>query len=197
MEIINKSKFAMAALNTDDKTFIVHVAALAKLTTMLIYLFCQAQVILLMSKKTEILAQYSKFSNVFSSDSAAELLEYTRINNYSINLLNNKQPPYCLIYSLRPVELEMFKTYIEANLASGFIRPSKSSTGASILFIQKKNGSFRLCINYQGLNNLTIKNLYLLPLIGKSLDCLYCAKYFTQLDLTNAYHQIRIRESEE
>ena len=92
------------------------------------------------------------------------------------------------------MELETLKTYIETNLATGFIRPLKSPHGAPILFICKPNGSFRLCVNYRGLNNLTIKNWYPLPLIGESLDQLEQAKRFTQLDLTSAYHRIRIKE---
>ena len=91
----------------------------------------------------------------------------------------------------------MLKTYIKANLASGFIRPSKSPAGALILFVRKKNGSLCLCVDYRGLNNLTIKNRYPLPLIGESLDRLGRAKRFTQLDLTNAYHRMRIREGDE
>ena len=63
-----------------------------------------------------------------------------------------------------------------------------------ILFIRKMDGSFRLCVNYRGLNNLTIKNRYPLPLIGKLLDRLGRTKCFTQLDLTNAYHRMQIRE---
>ena len=162
-----------------------------------IHPFCQAQVAALTSEETGIPAEYSDFSNVFSSDSPAELPEYTGINDHPINLLDNKQPPYGPIYSLRPVELETLKTYIKANLASGFIRPSKSPAGALILFVRKKNGSLRLCVDYRGLNNLTIKNRYPLPLIGESLDCLGRAKRFTQLDLTNAYHRMRIREGDE
>ena len=123
--------------------------------------------------------------------------EHTGINDHLIDLIDDKQPPYGPIYSLGPVELETLKTYIKTNLANGFIRPSKSSTGALILFICKKDGSFWLYIDDQGLNNLTIKNWYLLPLIGESLDRLGRVKRFTQLDLTNAYHQIRIREGDE
>ena len=155
---------------------------------MLIHPSYPAQVAALTSEETGIPAEYSDFSDIFSSDSTAELPEYTRINDPPINLLDNKQLPYNLIYSLGPVELETLKTYIEANLASGFIRPSKSPAGAPILFVRKKDGSLRLCVDYRGLNNLTIKNCYPLPLIGKLLDCLGCAKRFTQLDLTNAYY---------
>ena len=94
VKIIDKSKFVATALNKNNETFVVHVVALAKPTTMPIYFFCQVQVAMLMSERTRILAEYFEFSNVFSSDSAAELLEHTRINDYLINLLDNKQPPY-------------------------------------------------------------------------------------------------------
>ena len=116
----------------------MHVVALVKPTTIPIHPSCQAQVAILMSKETGIPAEYSDFFNVFSSDSAAELPEYIRINDYFINLLDDKQPPYSLIYSLGPVELETLKTYIKANLDSGFIKPSKSSASTPILFIRKK-----------------------------------------------------------
>ena len=152
---------------------------------------------MLTSKKTGIPAKYSDFSNVFSLDSAVELPEHTGINDHLINLLDNKQPPYGPIYSLGPVELETLKTYIKANLASGFIRPSKFSAGALILFVRKKNSSLRLYVDYQGLNNVIIKNCYPLPLISESLDRLGCTKRFSQLDLTNAYYQMRIRKDDE
>ena len=86
------------------------------------------------------------------------------------------------------MELETLKAYIETNLANGFIKPSKSLAGAPILFDRKLDGSLRLYVDYRGLNNLTIKNLYPLPLIGESLDRLGRAKQFIQLDLTSAYY---------
>ena len=164
--------------------------------TIPIYPSYQAQVVVVTSEKTGIPAEYSDFSNRFSSDSAAKLPEYTKINNYTIDLLDNKQPPYGPIYSLRPVELEMLKTYIKANLANGLIKSFKSPAVALILFVQKNNGSLYFCISYQGLNNLTIKNRYPLSLIGKSLNCLGRAKRFTQLDLINAYHRMKIRKGD-
>ena len=108
----------------------------------------QVQVAALMSEEIGIPTEYSDFSNVFSSDSAAEVPKHIGINDYPINLLDNEQAPYSLIYSLELVELETLKTYIKANLASGFIRPFKSPVGAPILFVQKKNGSLHLCVDY-------------------------------------------------
>ena len=95
------------------------------------------------------------------------------------------------------MELETLKTYIETHFKTGFIRSSKFPAGAPILFNKKPDGSLRLCVDYRGMNNLTIKNRYPLPLIGESLDRLGCAKRFTQLDLTSAYHRMRIRAGDE
>ena len=94
------------------------------------------------------------------------------------------------------MELETLKAYIETNLAYRFIRLSKSPDRAPILFNRKSDGSFRLCVNYRDFNNLTIKNRYPLPLIRKLLDRLERARRFTQLDLTSAYHQMRIRKED-
>ena len=148
MEIINKREFAVAALNADDETFVVHVAALVEQMIIPIHPSHQAQVATLTSEEAGIPAEYSDFSNVFSSNSVTELPEHTGINNYPIYLLDNKQLPYGLIYSLGPVELETLKTYIKANIASSFIRPSKSPASALILFVQKKDAILRLCIDY-------------------------------------------------
>ena len=145
----------------------------------------------------EVSVEYFNYSNVFSAENAVELPENTGINEHAIKLEEGKQPPFGPIYSLGPVELEMLKTYIKTNLANGFIRPSKSPVGAPILFDRKPDRSLRLCVDYWGLNNITIKNRYPLPLIGESLDRLGQARRITQLDLTNAYLRMRIRESNE
>ena len=126
-----------------------------------------------------------------------ELPENTGINKHAIELEVGKQPPYGPIYSLGPVELETLKTYIETHLKTGFIQSFKSPAGAPILFNKKPDSSLWLCVNYQGLNNLIIKNWYPLPLIGEALDRLDRAKRFTQLDLTSAYQQMWIKEGNE
>ena len=112
------------------------------------------------------------------------------------NIKDGKQPTYGLIYNLAPVELETLKTYIETHLKTGFIQHSKSLSDAPIPFNKKPDSSLRLYVDYRGLNNLTIKNRYPLPLIGESLDWLRRAKRFTQLDLTSAYHQMRIKKGD-
>ena len=125
-----------------------------------------------------------------------ELSENTGINKHAIEMQGDKQPPYGTIYSLGPVELETFKTYIKTHFKTGFIWPSKSSASAPILFDKKPDGSFWLYVNYWGPNNLIIKNCYPLLLIREALDWLSRVKQFTQLDLTNIYHQMRIKKGD-
>ena len=194
VEIIDKKKFARAALDEHVEVFVVHVTFLS---TMAIHPAREAQIASLIAKEVKIPTDYSDFSDVFSEEKALVLPEITDLNQHAIELQEGQQPPYGPIYSLGPVELETLKTYIETNLANGFIRPSKSPAGAPILFVGKPDGSLRLCVDYRGLNNLTIKNRYPLPLIGESLDRLGRAKRFTQLDLTSAYHRMRIKEGDE
>ncbi len=150
-----------------------------------------------MRPPTKVPSEYADFADVFSLKLAAELPEHTGINDHAIELVDDWQTPYGPICSLGPVNLETLKAYIENNLASGFIRSSKSTAGTPILFDKKPDGSLKLCVDYRGLNNLTIKNRYPLPLVTESLDRLGRAQRFTQLDLTNAYYQMRMREGDE
>ena len=183
------------ALDEKSETFVVHVAAFN--LTPGIYPDRAAQIASLLAEKVRILDEYSDFADVFSEEKTLVLPERTEFNEHAIDLKDGKQPPYGPIYSLGLVELETLKTYIETHLKTGFIQPSKSPAGAPILFDKKPDGSLCLCVDYWGLNNLTIKNRYPLPLIGESLDRLGRAKRFTQLDLTSAYHRMRIKEGNE
>ena len=200
IKLVGKKEFAATALDLEDETYVVHVASFSStpLTSLNVHPFWEPQISGLIAKKalTKVPAKYSDFADIFSPDLAFKLPKHTGINNHTIELVEGQQPLYGPIYSLGPVELETLKAYIETNLANKFIRPSKSPAGAPILFDRKSDSSLRLCVNYQGLNNLTIKNRYPLPLIGESLDRLRRAKQFTQLDLTSAYHQMRIRKGD-
>jgi hypothetical protein len=93
--------------------------------------------------------------------------------------------------------MEILHEYIRKNLARGWIRRSTSQAGALILFTKKKNRALQLCIDYRGLNAITIKNWHPLPLIQESLDRLGYARVYTKLDLQDAYHRIRIKEGDE
>ena len=162
---------------------------------MAIYPSPSAQILALIQDEapTKIPPKYANYADVFSFDLTMELPKNTGINKYAIKLQDDKQPPYGLIYSLGPVELKTLKTYIKTHLKTGFIGSFKSPAGTLILFDKKPDGSFWLCVDYQGLNNLMIKNQYLLSFIGEALDWLSRAKQFTQLGLISAYHQMQIR----
>ena len=204
VELVGKKEFAAAALDPESETFVIHIASLSSNASpssspLNVYPFWRPQISGLIAKEapTTVSTEYLDFVDIFSPDLASELPEHIRINDHAIELVEGQQPPYGPICSLGSVELETLKAYIETNLANGFIRPSKSPAGAPILFDRKSDGSLRLCVDYRGLNNLTIKNRYPLPLIGELLDRLGRAKQFTQLDLTSAYHQMRIRKGDE
>ena len=94
-------------------------------------------------------------------------------------------------------ELEALRIWLDENLAKGFIRPSSSPAGAPILFVKKKDGSLRLCVDYRDLNEKTIKNRYPLPLIPETLMQLSRAKYFTKLDIRGAYNLIWMADGDE
>ena len=94
-------------------------------------------------------------------------------------------------------KLAAMKTYIKENMANGFIHPSKSLVVAPIMFVLRFDGKLRLVVDSRGLNRVTVKNRFPLPLIIEMLDRLHLAKVFTKIDLRNAYHQVRVNEGDE
>lgn len=142
-------------------------------------------------------SHYHDFLDVFSKDIADTLPDHRPGIDHPVDVEEGKEIPTSRIYPLSASELEVLADYIETNLKSGFIRESQSPVGAPILFVKKKDGSLRLCVDYRGLNSFTIKNKYPLPLINETLDRLIGARYFTKIDLRNGYHQLRIREGDE
>ena len=142
----------------------------------------------------ELPEEYEEYRDVFSEDKANELPPRGR-PEHAIELTGD--PPHGPIYKLSEKELKILRKYIQDGLDRGWIRESTSSAGAPILFTPKKDGELRLCVDYRGLNRLTVKNRYPLPLMSEILDRLSGARCFTKLDLRNAYHRIRIREGDE
>ena len=182
VELVKKKEFAAAAFDSEYETFVVHVDSLESLSQESdVHPSCRAQIAALVTNEapTSIPTKYSNFADVFSPKLASKLSEYTGINDHAIELVDDQQPPYEPIYSLGPIELETLKTYIETNLKNGFIRSSKSPAGAPIFFDKKPDDSLQLCVDYWGLNNLTIKNRYPLLLVGESLDQLGQTRRFT------------------
>ena len=107
---------------------------------------------------TKVFCKYVDFVDIFSPKLAAKFPRHIGINNYAIELVNNWQISYGLIYSLGLIELETLKKDIENNLVNSFIIPSKFFVGAPIAFNKKLNKSPRLSIDIWDLNNLTIYN---------------------------------------
>ena len=140
--------------------------------------------------------QYQEFQDVFEKKNVDTLPKH-RSYDCSIDLQEGTQPPFGPIYSLSQNELIEFKEYIEENLAKNFIQHSKSPARAPILFVKKKDGSLRMCVDYRGLNKITIKNRYLLSLISEFFDQLNQAKIYTKIDLRGAYNLLRIKEGDE
>ena len=141
--------------------------------------------------------EYAEFEDVFNQTEAAKLPGHRPSIDHEINLLPGTEPPYKPLYNMSESELATLRDYIETNLASGFIRRSSSSAGAPILFVKKKDGTLRLVVDYRGLNSITIKDRYPLPLIPDMLDRLAEAEVFTKLDLITAYNEIRIKKGQE
>jgi hypothetical protein len=140
--------------------------------------------------------EYQEFRDVFSKESAQELPEH-RIYDHRIPIQEGAVPPFGPVYNLSPHELDVLRKYIDDNLKKGYIRHSQSPCGAPILFVKKADGSLRLCVDYRGLNNITTKNRYPLPLIGELLNRLSKAKYFTKFDMRDGYHLLRMALGEE
>ncbi|CAA7058315.1 unnamed protein product [Microthlaspi erraticum] len=133
------------------------------------------------------------FEDVFQS---LKGLPPSRSDPFTIELEPGTAPISKTPYRMAPAELAELKKQIEDLLSKGFIRPSVSPWGAPVLFVKKKDGSFRLCIDYRGLNRVTVKNRYPLPRIDELLDQLRGATWFSKIDLASGYHQIPIDEAD-
>ena len=115
-----------------------------------------------------------------------------RQTGHTIPLVEDAKPAFRPLYRLSPFEHEEVRIQIADLLEKGWIEPSSSPFGAPILFVQKKDKSLRMCIDYRALNKQTVKNRYALPRIDDLMDQLSGARYFTSLDLAQGYHQIRV-----
>ncbi|KAA0053259.1 pol protein [Cucumis melo var. makuwa] len=118
-----------------------------------------------------------------------------RVIEFSIELEPGTVPISRAPYRMAPAELKELKVQLQELLDKGFIRPSVSPYGGPILFVKKKDGSMRLCIDYRELNKVTVKNKYPLPRIDDLFDQLKGATVFSKIDLRSGYHQLRIKDS--
>lgn len=113
---------------------------------------------------------------------------------FTIELLPGTIPTSIAPYRMAPAELGELKLQLQELLNKGFIGPSVSPWGALVLFVKKKDGSLRMCIDYRKLNQVTVKNKYPLPRIDKLFDQLQGTAYFSEIDLKSGYHQLRVRD---
>ncbi|GJX55507.1 putative reverse transcriptase domain-containing protein [Tanacetum coccineum] len=134
------------------------------------------------------------FLEVFPEDLPG--LPPTRQVEFQIDLMPGAAPVARAPYRLAPSEMKELSEQLQELSDKGFIRPSSSPWGAPVLFVKKKDGSFRMCIDYRELNKLTVKNRYPLPRIDDLFDQLQGSSVYSKIDLRSGYHQLRVREED-
>ncbi|GJY87570.1 putative reverse transcriptase domain-containing protein [Tanacetum coccineum] len=134
------------------------------------------------------------FPEVFPEDLPG--LPPIRQVEFQIDLVPGAAPVARAPYRLAPSEMEELSTQLQELSDKGFIRPSSSPWGAPVLFVKKKDGSFRMCIDYHELNKLTVKNRYPLPRIDDLFDQLQGSSVYSKIDLRSGYHQLRVRDED-
>ncbi|GKA95994.1 putative ribonuclease H-like domain-containing protein [Tanacetum coccineum] len=145
-------------------------------------------------KRIEDVPVVKDFPEVFPEDLSG--LPPTRQVEFHIELIPGAAPVARAPYRLAPAEMKELAEQLKELSDKGFIRPSSSPWGAPILFVKKKDGSFRMCIDYRELNKLTVKNRYPLPRIDDLFDQLQGSNIYSKIDLRSGYHQLRVREED-
>ena len=133
-----------------------------------------------------------EFDDVLSG--LPEGLPPSRAGDHYIRLEPGTSPPHSRLYPLSGAQLQELRAQLQELLERGFIRPSASPFGAPILFVPKKDGGWRLCIDYRALNKVTVRNEHPLPRIDEMFEQLHGSCIFSKLDLASGYHQIRMHE---
>ena len=141
----------------------------------------------------EIQQLLGEFKDVFPSDLPPGVPP-SRGLEHEIELESGAKPPVKQAYRMSDHELEELRKQLAELLESGRIRPSQSPYASPVLFVRKKEGTLRMCVDYRALNSVTVKNRYPLPRIDEMFDQLRSARYFTKLDLRSGYWQIRVAE---
>ena len=135
-----------------------------------------------------------EFLDVFPSDLPG--VPPDRDTDFAIDLEPGTKPISIPPYRMAPTELKELKDQLQDLLSKGLIRPTISPWGAPILFVKKKDGTMRMCIDYRQLNKVTVKNKYPLSRIDDLFDQLHGASLFSKIDLRSGYHQLKIRASD-
>ena len=133
--------------------------------------------------------ELKKYKDVFLTEEAGRLPSY---EGHDHAIETTAELLFRPLYKLSNIELAELRCYLNDALAKRWIQHSTSPAGVLILFVPKKDGGLRLCVDYRGLNKVTVKNCHPLPLISETLDRFTGAKVFTKLDLKDAYYCIWI-----
>ncbi|GJZ66203.1 putative ribonuclease H-like domain-containing protein [Tanacetum coccineum] len=160
---------------------------------------CQVSVIQIMEKKSdekrlEDIPVVKEFPEVFPENLPG--LPPVRQVEFQIDLIPGATPVARAPYRLAPSEMQELSNQLQELADRGFIRPSTSPWGAPILFVKKKDGSFRMCIDFWELNKLIVKNRYPLPRIDDLFDQLQGSSVYSKIDLRSGYHQLRVRDED-
>ncbi|GKC23174.1 putative reverse transcriptase domain-containing protein [Tanacetum coccineum] len=160
---------------------------------------CQVFIAQVMEKKSdekrlEDIPVVREFPEVFPEDLPG--LPPVRQVEFQIDLIPGAAPVARAPYRLAPSEMQELSDQLQELADRGFIRPSTSPWGAPVLFVKKKDGSFRMCIDYRELNKHTIKNRYPLPRIDDLFDQLQGSSVYLKIDLRSGYHQLRVRDKD-
>ncbi|GKB33507.1 putative reverse transcriptase domain-containing protein [Tanacetum coccineum] len=145
-------------------------------------------------KRLEDIPVVREFLEVFPKDLPG--LPPVRQVEFQIDLIPGTTPVARAPYRLAPSEMQELSNQLQELADRGFIRPSTSPWGAPVLFVKKKDGSFRMCIDYRELNKLTVKNRYPLPRIDDLFDQLQGSSVYSKIDLRSGYHQLRVRDED-
>jgi len=145
---------------------------------------------------TPLPAYVAEFQSIFAKEDFGVLPEHCKWD-HAIELTPGAEPKSSKVYPLSLLEQAELDAFLEENLCTGRIRPSKSSIAAPMFFIKKKDGSLRLVQDYHALNTVTVKNRYPLPLISKLVSQLRGAQYFTKLDVRWGFNNVRIKPRDE
>jgi len=137
-----------------------------------------------------------EFPDVMPEELPEDLPPRRRVD-HAIEVIPGVEPPTKAPYRMSHEELKELKVQLEELLAKGYIKPSKSPYGAPVLFVHKKDGTLRMCVDYRALNKATVNNQYPLPRIDDLFDHLSRAKVFSRIDLHSGYYQVRIKEGDE
>jgi len=143
-----------------------------------------------------LLVQYRDFIEIFGKAAQASLLVHGP-QDMVIDLEPEKQPPSGKLYPLYPDELELLKEYLDKILRTGKIRPSKSSAGAPIFFAKQANDKLYIVVDYRGLNPITIKDKYSLPLMTTLIEQVGTSQVFSKLDLKLGFNLLCIAEADQ